>query len=296
MSVVRRFRTGWLTGGAHLLILWIAIEAEAKEAWPFALGAMAVVSFFAWMANFRRYRQVHDLPTSKVSSAAQGYVELYGRCAPIPDSPITAPCSSLPCCWFSYWIEAKDGDGKWRQEDSGESIGHFLLVDNTGQCVISPDGAEVLYPRKSVWTEGDRRYTEWLLLPQAPLYAIGEFMTSGGADLELDENKDVSDMLAEWKKDRTQLLERFDRDKSGEVDLKEWEDARMEARREVQKNHAELKSHPGVHIMRKPADGRVFILAAGLPEKIGRRFAFWSWFHLIFMFGSGMASLLLLST
>ena len=73
-GAVRRFRTGWLTGGLHLVILWIAIEAESADVWPFALASMALVSFVAWAANYRRYRQVHDLPTSKVASAAQGYV------------------------------------------------------------------------------------------------------------------------------------------------------------------------------------------------------------------------------
>lgn len=292
-GAIRRFRTGWLTGGLHLIILWIALEAESREAWPVALAAMAVVSFFAWMANYRRYRQVHDLPTSKVASAAQGYVELFGRSAPIPDSPVTAPLSGLPCCWYSYCIERKGSDNKWKHEDSGESIAHFLLVDDTGQAVISPDGAEILYARSSCWTQGDRRYTEELLLPQGHLYALGEFATAGGAQLELDANREVSQLLADWKKDEAVLLERFDADKSGVLDLREWEQARLEARREVQKQHSGIRAGDGVHLIRKPADGRVFILAAEMPERIGRRFALWSWAHLIFFFGAGIGSFLL---
>jgi hypothetical protein len=289
-------RIDWLTGGAHVVILWIAIEAETKAVWPYALAAMALVSFFAWVANYRRFRGVHDLPTSRIASAAQGYIELFGRSALIPDAAVTAPCSALPCCWWSFCVERKTGDDKWVQEDHGESVAHFLLRDETGECVISPDGAEVLYPRKSVWTQDDRRFTEWLLLPDQPLYAIGEFTTSGGADLELNESRDVSELLADWKKDRAQLLARFDRDSSGEVDLAEWEHARLEARRAVQARHAELRSSPGLHLLRKPADGRVFILAAALPGRIGRRFRIWSGVHLAFMFVSGIAALLLLAS
>jgi hypothetical protein len=289
-------RIDWLTGGAHLVILWIAIQAETGAVWPYALVLMAVVSFFAWATNFRRYRGVHDLPTSRIASAAQGYVELFGRSAVIPDSAVMAPCSGLACCWFSYCVERKSGSDKWVQEDHGESVAHFLLKDGTGECVISPDGAEVLYPRKSVWTQGDRRFTEWLLVPNSPLYAIGEFTTAGGADLELNENRDVGELLADWKKDRAQLLARFDRDQSGEVDLDEWERARLEARREVQTRHVELRSNPGLHLMRKPADGRVFILAAALPGKIGRRFKMWSGIHLAFMFASGITALVLLTS
>jgi len=289
----RRFRTGWLTGGLHLIILWIAAEADDAAVWPYALAAMAVVSFFAWAANYRRYRQVHDLPTSRVASAAQGYVELFGRSALIPDSPVTAPISKLPCCWYSYQVERKTSDDKWRHEDSGESIAHFLLVDDTGQCVISPDGAEVLYARRSCWIEGDRRYTEELLLPQGTLYALGEFSTAGGAHLELDENDDVRDLLSEWKKDQGKLLERFDADRSGTLDLKEWEQARLEAQREVRKRHAGLRAGDGVHLLSKPRDGRVFILAAEIPDAIGRRFARWSWAHLVAFFATGIGSFLL---
>jgi hypothetical protein len=179
------------------------------------------------------------------------------------------------------------------EEDHGESVAHFLLKDDTGECVISPEGAEVLYSRKSVWIQGERRFTEWLLLPNGPLYAIGEFTTAGGADLELDESRDVGELLTDWKKDRARLFARFDRDQSGEVDLAEWEHARLEARSEVQARHAELRSSAGLHLMRKPADGRVFILAAALPGKIGRRFRVWSGVHLAFMFLSGIAALVL---
>jgi len=292
---VRRFRTGWLTGGLHLIIVWIALEAESAEVWPFALAAMSAVSLAAWAANYRRYRQVHDLPTSRIASAAQGYVELVGRSLSIADAPVIAPLSKQPCCWYSYQIERKTSDDKWRHEDSGESVEHFLLVDGTGQCVISPDGAEVMYARSNRWTEGSHRYTEELLLPHGTLYALGEFRTTSGASLALNENADVRDLIAEWKKDPPALLARFDADKSGALDLKEWEDARLVAQREVRKRHVDLRANAGegVHMVSKPRDGRVFILAAAMPDAIGRRFAFWSWAHLAAFFATGIGSFLL---
>lgn len=296
LSAIRRFRTEWLTGGLHLGILWIALETESAEVWPWALGAMALISFFAWMGNYHRYRQVHDLPTSKVATAAQGYVELFGRSMQIPDSPVLAPLSHKPCCWFRYTVERKTSDNKWQHEDDGESILHFLLVDNTGECIISPDGAEILYTQKATWSEGNRRFTEWLLLPQGPLYAIGEFKTTGGAHLQLDENKDMSHLLADWKQDQAALLARFDIDRDGTLDLTEWEQARLEARREVQKQHAELRVGGGVHLLVKPGDGRVFIIAGDLPERIGRRYAAWSWGHLAFFFGASIGSFVLFTT
>ena len=94
-------------------------------------------------------------------------------------------------------MRRKTNEDKWEHEDSGESTAHFLLNDGTGDCVISPEGAEVLYARKSTWVKDDRQYTEWLLLQQSVLYAIGEFTTSSGADLALEKSKDISNLLAE---------------------------------------------------------------------------------------------------
>ena len=290
---LRHYTADWLSGGLHILIIFIAAQAESVEVWPFALAAMSAVSFFAWIANYRRYRQVEDVPTSKVASAAQGYVELFGRSVPIPDSPVHAPLSQLPCCWYRYCVETRS-DNSWNQSDSGESLSHFLLVDDTGQCVVSPDGAEVLYARKNTWEQGDHRYTEWLLLPDRTLYAIGEFRTVGGANLELEENKDISHLLGDWKQNTKELMERFDVNRDGTVDLKEWERARQHARDEVQKRHAEVRSAGDVHLLCQPHDGRLFLLAAENPAKIGKRYALWSWLHLVIFFGAGSAAFLLL--
>lgn len=290
-----RFRNaGWLTGGLHLVIIIIAAQLDTPAAWPWALAAMAGVSFFAWAANFRRYRQIHDLPTSKVASAAQGYVELFGRAEMIEGVPVVSKLTGLACCWYRYYIERKTGDDKWEYADSGESNDHFHLVDDTGQCVISPEGAEVITRGHETWEQGEYRYTEWLLPPKSRLYAVGEFSTSSGAVIELDERRDVGELLADWKQDQPGLLKRFDLDADGKIDLKEWELARLQARREVRRQHAEIRTRDGVHLLRKPRDGRLFLLADEMPEALGRRFARWSIAHLVFFFAAGIAALYLL--
>lgn len=287
-------RSEWLTSAFHLVILIVAFQDDSGRIWPFALALVAIVSFVAWVLAYRRYRQIHDLPTSKVASAAQGYVELFGRSDRLAGEPVASKLSGLPCCWFRYQIERKDSNDRWKDVDSGVSMAHFLLADDTGRCVISPEGAEVLTNRKQVWTEGPYRYTEWLLLPQGPLYAIGEFVTRGGGNAELDEKADLSAVLTEWKEDREDLHERFDLDRDGAINLKEWELARLQARREVRRRHAEIRAQDGVHLLRKPQDGRLFLLANEMPHKLGRRFAFWSAVHLIIFLGAGTASLFVL--
>jgi hypothetical protein len=288
---------GWLSGGIHFVILALAIHSESADVWPYALAAMAVVSFFAWAANYRRYRQIHDLPTSKVASAAQGYVELSGKSKLLPGHPVTSRLSSQTCCWYAYQIEEKNSKDQWRTVDSGKSVEHFLLVDATGQCVISPEGAEVLTKQHKCWIESDRRYTEWLILEGADCYAIGEFSTkSANVVGAREERADVGAMLSGWKQDQKRLLERFDLNKDGRVDVKEWELARLQAQREVRKQHSEtqLRTVEGVHLLCKPRDGRFFLLADELPDKLGARYRWWSWAHMIIFLGAGSAGVIML--
>jgi hypothetical protein len=287
----------WLSGGAHVLILAAAAHAETAAAWPYALIGMACVSFCAWLANHRRYRQIRDLPTSRVASAAQGYVELFGRADALPGAPVTSPLGGQPCCWYAFQIDERDSDNRWRTVQRGSSVEHFLLVDDTGQCIVSPEGAEVLGSHSRQWEQGEQRYSEDLLLPQSRLYALGEFSTATAAATAVaDEREDVSALLNEWKVNREALLERFDLNRDGAIDLKEWELARLAARREVRNRRAANGAPPveGVHLLRKPADGRLFLLAAEMPDALGARYRFWSWIHLAIFFGAGTAGLVML--
>ncbi len=293
----RLHQPGWLSGAAHFIIIVLAVQAESAEVWPFALLAMSLVSFCAWVANYRRYRQINDLPTSKVASAAQGYVELFGRAEMLPGTPVISRLSSTTCCWYCFEIEEKTSDNKWRTVDSGKSVEYFALIDDTGQCVISPDGAEVLTNDHKSWAHGSHRYNEWLLLPASILYAIGEFGTSTAAALSArDERSDVGALLTGWKDDPKQLNERFDLNRDGKIDMKEWELARLQAQREVRKHQSEMQSRSieGTHLLRKPGDGRLFLLANEAPDKLGGRYRFWSALHLVIFIGAGIAGLMML--
>ena len=291
----RLHQPGWLSGLFHLVILYIALEAETAEAWPYALMAMAVVSFFAWAANYRRYRQIHDLPTSKIVSAAQGYVELLGSARCMPAGPLPSRLSHTHCCWYRYNVSRKDSNNKWQHVESGGSDDPFIIIDDTGSCVISPKGAEVLSHDHKSWYEGSYHYQEWLLLPDSVLYAIGEFTTQGGAPAALDtrnEAVEISALVTEWKRDQKRLHERFDLNRDGAIDMKEWEQARLAARHEIQQRAA-APAIEGVHTLAQPRDGRLFLLANEMPDALGARYRFWSWVHLTIFLGAGSSGLIL---
>ncbi len=141
---LRIHSANWLTGGAHFVILMVAAQADSAAVWPYALAAMSLVSLAAWIANYRRYRYIADTPTSRVASAAQGYVELSGRAAQLPDAALLTRFRQLPCVWYRYRVEEKRSDDKWSIKDFGESDDPFLLIDGTGQCIIDPEQAEII--------------------------------------------------------------------------------------------------------------------------------------------------------
>lgn len=282
----------WLSGGLHLFILAGAAQSERPEVWPWALFAMAAVSFFAWMANYRRYRQIHDLPTSRIASAAQGYVELFGRCEALPGTLLASPLSATTCCWHAWRTRRKNSRDEWETVDSGRSVAPFLLIDDTGRCLVMPEGAEVLSGHTKTWREGEREYTEWLLLPYTPLYAIGAFATTGADTVTArEEHHAMADLLAEWKSRPAELHARFDLDSDGQISLREWELARLEARRELRRRRAAAPAVQDLHTMQRPRDGRLFLLANELPERIGLRYRWWGWAHLALFFvlvGAGL--------
>ena len=292
---LRIHSANWLTGGAHFVILVVAAQADSAAVWPYAFASMSLLSLAAWIANYRRYRYIVDTPTSRVASAAQGYVELLGRAAPLPDAALLTKFRQLPCVWYRYQVEAKGSDNKWSIKDAGESDDPFLLNDATGQCVIDPERAEIITSHVETWTDGDYRYTEWLLLPQGRIYALGEFSTISDTGTALDFDGDVGALLAAWKKNQPQLLGRFDLNRDNSIDAMEWELARRQAQREVERQHQEARASSDVNVMRRPADGRLFLLSNQLPEKLILRFQLWSWAHIVIFLSAGGLSFALFS-
>ncbi|CAB1368658.1 hypothetical protein [Denitratisoma oestradiolicum] len=293
-QALRRHYAALVTSGAQLLLLFVAAESESREGWLVCLGLMALISLFAWMSALRRLRAVRDTPTSRVASAAQGYVELIGRGRPLDGAPLLSKLSALPCLWYRYQVERRDSDNKWRTEDKGESQDSFLLDDGSAACVVDPYGAEILTQHRDVWQQGDYRYTEWKLLDIDTIYAIGQFRTLGGGSSEINTNEELKAVLAEWKLDSRKLHERFDLDGNGVLDMKEWSLARQAAKREAKKRVAEVRAMPDTHYMVQPHDDRLFLISNLPPDQLAHRYGFWAWGHLLIFFSSlgGMGWLL----
>ncbi len=77
-----------------------------------------------------------DTPTSRVASVPQGYIELVGRGQQPPGG---SPVSGLPCLWYRYRVERKNGD-RWEYVESGVSHDTFGLSDGSGHVLFDPEG------------------------------------------------------------------------------------------------------------------------------------------------------------
>jgi len=274
-----------VTSGAQLTLLFIGIHLESREGWFISLGLIATASIPAWLSALKRLRAVRDTPTSRVASAAQGYVELAGRGQPFGGMPLISKLRVLPCLWYRYKVEQRSSKDKWQTIDSGESSDSFLLRDNSGDCVVDPEYAEIATKHRDHWLEGDYRYTEWKLIKEDSLYVIGQFRTQSGA-VEFDTRAELNALLAEWKKNKPALHARFDLNNNGELDMDEWMLARQAAKREVAKKRREAHAQPDLHIISQPRDGKLFLISNLTPEKLSHRYLFWAWAHLVIFFGS----------
>ncbi|WP_157673161.1 hypothetical protein [Curvibacter sp. AEP1-3] len=266
-----------------------AFHAGSGRHWPWAAGAISAIGLLAWGAALRRARTISNIATSRIASAAQGYAELQGRTN--TTDLIYSPLSNSPCIWYRYAIYERDSDNDWKEVEGGTSSATFDLHDGSGVCTIDPDHAEVMGVPETSRVSGDTKHVEHLLHGGRNLYALGEFVTVGGANSVLSLREDVNALLTSWKQNPAELQRRFDLNRDGEIDLKEWELARRLATRTVEKEHRNIRAQPGVHMLRAPQDGRLFLLSPLSPQSLRRRYLLWSGFHLTVCLGAAFITL-----
>ena len=278
-----------------------AETASPDDFWKVAitLVLLTVACFIGAFYFLIRKRIIQDTPTSKIRSAAQGYVELKGHCELMQGEQIKAPLTHTLCVWFFYMIEEHTRSGKyskWVTIEIGTSDELFLLIDETGRAVIDPEGAGITPAIEEIWyghsrtpdisperkrgnkwfqfIQGRYRYTEQRIHPGDSLYALGLFNTTGGDNRELDQNNDVRVLLKEWKQDSEALLKKFDANKNNKIDMDEWNKVRKAALDQVKSRYAEMAAMPPVNMMNNTRDLRRPYLLSAFPEyKLVKKYA-----------------------
>jgi hypothetical protein len=275
-----------------MLLGWLREELLALSPGAYLLVfalAMAALGYLIWysFAHLKRYRLMEDTPTSKIHTAAQGFVELEGRVATTSAEPLYSPLRRVHCVWYSFRIEeletglrALQVTGPWgllaafalfvlhmfevRRTgvliNSGTSEEFFLIRDATGTCLVDPKDAHVVGAKTKVWTIGEKRYEESVIEVDQPIYALGLFRTDR-AQLERPEWKEVEELIGDWRRDQKKLAARFDMNRDGKLDSWEWEAARLAAQEEVRARRLQRGAGPELHVLCRPSDKRPFMLS-----------------------------------
>lgn len=246
-------------------------------------------SFFASIFNYWRLLKITEAPISTIAAAAQGYVELFGKAS--TDKPLKTPYQDIPCVWYrsSVYANRENDDDKVADLVSmmpleyTESKTVFTLDDGTAQCKVDPQGAEVIYFEARTWRKNDHRYVEEYLPVGKPLYVIGNLDTRKDILDEAALNSAVGTKLADWKTRPQQLLNRYDQNLNGQIDMEEWELARRDAINEVKAEHAmqtNLSNKNGSDFtLAKPA-GKLFLISAKSPNQLRASYKMWVAAHL----------------
>jgi hypothetical protein len=286
LTTLRREYAQLVTSGGQLLLLLVGLKIHSRIGWLWCLGIMAFISLLAWYSALHRLRAISGTPTSRIGSAAQGYVELIGH-GEVYETPVLSKYSQSPCLWCRHKLERRDSDNKgWHTVEEGESSAPFIINDKTGKCVVDPQGAEILTMHENSWTYGELQYTEWQLLDIDLIYTLGEFKTEGGSNTTLTHEELVKRVLSEWKMDNDTLMKRFDLNNNGVLDMQEWMLARSAAKREAEKRMNEELAKPDTNFMLQPRDGRLFLISNLDQDKIELRYRLWAWGHIVIFFGA----------
>ncbi len=295
----------------------------------FFLGLMIIlcaVSLYAIFRFFHRYRMIADTPTSRIRSAHQGYVELEGEGRLMQGQPIISPLSKKKCLWYKFKIEERVREydigpsnmhalskTSWETVNSGTSDNLFLLIDETGTCVVDPEDATVTPSFSKTWygereyqvtditsadgilgllKVGNRnkyRFTEQRIDIGDYLYVLGRFNSIGGRRENFDKKAEVRDLLAKWKKMPDLIRARFDENDDGEIDMHEWQKVVEAAEQRVDKDLTERLVDQEIHTISKPIDSRrPFIISVENQEDIIRKYRRFSIGSLLGFFLSGI--------
>ena len=257
-----------------------------------AMGAAATLySGWQFFRFLRRDRFAADTPLARIRSAAQGYVRLKGTLAPpLEDGELIAPLTRRRCVWWDYQVEQRSTTGgrgsSWSVRERATSVSSFVLRDADGECLVGPVGADITPTTHNVWhgsaplpdtppaasvqtfgsAELPYRYTERLLTSGSRVTILGDLRSHSDVE-SIDE--DVRGTLAEWKQHPAELLQRFDRDHDGKLDMAEWEAARSAARAQVQAQAGTPGSRRSV--VGQPTHGQPFLIAPFDGTQLVRR-------------------------
>ncbi|MEZ5360485.1 MAG: GIDE domain-containing protein [Candidatus Zixiibacteriota bacterium] len=102
---------------------------------------------YSSFGTYKNFRLIKDIPRSTVRAMAMGIVELHGKVKPL--ELLISPFAKKDCVYFKYTIEelrqtgsGKNRSTKWVTIKRDERYLPFFALDETGEVLVTPAGAE----------------------------------------------------------------------------------------------------------------------------------------------------------
>jgi hypothetical protein len=276
---------------------WIETELKqlSLDEYTFLLVVMislCIGLLYLSYTSYQKFRYIHGTATSKVRSASQGYVELKGLGEWMPGDQMHSPFSQKRCLWYHCTIERKENISKrtsWINILDQTSDHIFHLVDETGSCVIDPDGAHVIPASSQTWYGsssqnrlpptakrtlllgqigfGDFRFKEELIQPATAIYVLGLFKTIQKNITNEAVTKRIELLIKHWKIQPDRYLSQYDTDKNGVIQKQGWSLIRQAAKNQILAK-IDKENHP-IHLLSRPAQkGKPFIISTNDEEHL----------------------------
>jgi len=224
--------------------------------WGLAAGSFTFLGAFEQLTLLRL---MQDLPTARIRSAHQGYVELQGTVCQNKQF-ITCPQCGEPCLWFHCFM------GKNQKITPRGRSPDIVLDDDTGQCLVLAAGAELHS------ATGGSRHVH--IKEGDMLHVLGEFRshsaTASGVQETPEHKAALRERLQALKRDARRMA-LFDRNKDGTIDSREWEAARKATELKMAREPAAVpETWRPDHVVAKPtteADRLPFVIFVGTESE-----------------------------
>jgi hypothetical protein len=279
LSPLYRSLPDWLTliilAAVALLAGYALISGLSPPAVPIVIvGLLALLALIgaALLVHGLRLRTLgRDVATSKIASAPQGYVELFGTASPLPAQPLWSDQAWL----WRRTLHARQSDILffrslpfamykplfWELTDRP-----FLLRDGSGEAIVLPAGAEVICADRQTVRLEEARVMEESIRPGDDLYVLGHFSSHGSPP---DVGSEAERLASDWVGDPEQR-KRFDLDRDGYLSVQELLALRAKARATVTTTIARSEPPGVVHTVSRPLDGSRFIISTVSPAALSR--------------------------
>lgn len=246
---------------------WIMVVASA---------GCGVLGLLLWNRALRMRRAMADVPTARLASAPQGYVELHGRARRLDEEFSTVRPHFL---WQR--ITRSTGGAGWlpaalRGREISVEITEvpFCFSDGEARAVILPEGAEVTCRNRQVEKRGRETTVTESIHSGEPLYVLG-YLTS------LDR---VPDLAARAERIAADLRldprnrERFDADRDGHLNVPELLELHREARGIALEQAGTQQTQ--THVIAAPPDDRPYLISTLPLGRLSGRLLGYAWFGL----------------